>query len=136
MVGFKADAPDEVVWAGLGKVLGAGGREGLSQARVAPILVPVGGVDDAVTVSFPAILIETGDGSTKGFLCGRVGSGADAELSFGVSEEGGLLRHHNLLGAVVCETIAVDVARVPLREDGRGMPEKMEVVPEFRGFGM
>ena len=60
---------------------------------------------------------EADDYSPQSFLYGGVGGDADAELGCGISEEGGLLRHHNLFGAVVLEVVVFDVARVPLRED-------------------
>ena len=54
--------------------------------------------DDVVSVSVPALLVKTGNGSAESFWHGRIGDGADAEPGRGVSEERGLLRRHSLVG--------------------------------------
>lgn len=86
-------------------------------------------------MSFPAFLVEADDGSPQSFLYDRIGGRADAELGCGISEEGGILRHRNLFGAVVLEVIVFDVAWVPLREDTRKIPEEVEKVLGVRGVG-
>ena len=63
--------------------------------------------DDVVSVSVPALLVKTGNGSAESFWHGRIGDGADAEPGRGVSEERGLLRRHDLFGALVREAVVV-----------------------------
>ena len=117
MVGFVANTPDEVVWAGLGKMMLARCNQRSWHIRVLREFGHVCLENDVVAVSFPALLVEAGDGSFKSFSYGSIGGSAAAELGSGVSEECGRLRVRNLFGAVVPETVAVDVAQVPLRED-------------------
>lgn len=106
--------PDKVAWAGLGKARVSYGRERTSKARVTPMYVHVGRVNNAIAVSFPALPIEARESSTKGSLHGGVGGGADVELACGVCEECGLLRHHDLFGTVKLETVVVDGSQVKL----------------------
>ena len=126
MVGPVADAPDEVERADLGNVLLAHCRQHALKIRVLAELAKVGIEDDVVTVSLPTLLVEAGYDSPNSVSFGGVRGGSDAELGCGVPGERRLLRHRYLLGAFVRDALMLDVAQVPLREDGRGVPEQME----------
>ena len=78
MVGCVADAPNEVVWAGLGKVQLACFRECSAQVWILDELVPVRRENYVVPMAFPAFLVEAGNGSAESLLYGGVGDGADA----------------------------------------------------------
>ena len=86
-----------------------------------------------MTVSHPTLLVEAGHDSSKSFLFDGVRGGSATELGRGVAEKRRLLRHHHLLGAVIRDALVLDIAQVPLREDGRGVPEEMKTFRGVRG---
>ena len=78
VVGCVTDAPNEVEWAGLGKVQLACFHKCSALVSILDKLVHVRRENDVVPMSFPALLVEAGNRSAESLLYGGIGNGADA----------------------------------------------------------
>ncbi len=101
---------------GFDEDLVGGGEEEVAEYVVLAEFGDGAAQDDVEAVGFPGVLVEAGDGAAQAFRIGGGVGGEDTGAHGLVTEEAGLLGHHEMLGAAVGLTVDSEFDRPPLAE--------------------